>query len=345
MRDIVPGSLKVEILPLPKRFARGAAQGFCGGFPVGRVETSRARSAGCWWPRGKPELLTLEGRAEVLTGRASGSAIPGHWANGKTGAMGAAVWGLHDGALRGTELHVKAYAKTWAIGAGGGAVVGVGTPPRKHGTAVRDVGLVFREDAPPVVIAADGEVMLNATDGVRLAGSVDGRAALWTSADAPPTDLAPEGFPASEVQALDGDIQVGVAFKGLGSRAGLWRGTAATFIDLTPRGFATGRAAAGAAGFQVGFVRRKDTTRNGSSGCDNQAALWRGEADSWIDLNASLAGTEFNASVAWAIEVTGDSIRVCGEASRFEVNDAETPRENHYVPAAHPVLWTARVSG
>jgi hypothetical protein len=78
---IDPESWQITILPLPKRFSRGTAHGFCGGHPVGCAETARARSLGCWWPGGEPELLTLEGYQDLATGRASGEVIPGQWRN------------------------------------------------------------------------------------------------------------------------------------------------------------------------------------------------------------------------------------------------------------------------
>ena len=86
-----PNSWQVTILPLPKRFTRGADHGFCGGHPVGRAETARARSLGCWWPGGEPELLALAGHKDVPTGRACGDVIPGQWSNSATGAMGAVL--------------------------------------------------------------------------------------------------------------------------------------------------------------------------------------------------------------------------------------------------------------
>jgi hypothetical protein len=342
---IDPSSWQTMILPLPKRFSRGTALGFCGGHPVGRAETARARSYGCWWPAGQPELLVLEGYKDVETGRAVGDAIPGQWRKAPTGAMGAVVWALHGERLLGTDLHDRSFERTWATGAAGGVVIGVGSPPSKPGQRARDVGLVWREGQRVAVVTGAGDVGLFATDGSRLAGSLDGRATLWPSATAAPIDLAPEGMPLSEVEALDGAWQIGNAWKGMRARAGLWRGTAAAFCDLTPKGFDTARAYGGVRGFQVGFVRGKDTTGNGSAGCDNRAVLWQGAADRWFDLNALLPTKNYNASVAWAIEIRGDEVRVCGEASRYEVSEPGTSRESHSVPVAHPVLWTARLGG
>lgn len=149
----------------------------------------------------------------------------------------------------------------------------------------------------------------------------------------------------SEIQALDGDRQIGIAFKGMRARAGLWRETADSFEDLTPEGFQTARALGGAHGFQVGYVRVKDTTPNGSGGSDNRAVIWQGAADRWVDLNTLLPATKYNASVAWSIDVRGDVLQVCGQASRYEATKPGTKYEDHAVPVAHPVIWTARLSG
>src|SRR5262249_8119714 len=233
---------------------------------------------------------------------------------------------------------------TWALAAGGGAVVGVGSPPRQPGVRACKVGLLWRDGANPAVIAAGGDVTLFATDGTRLAGSIDGRATLWPSATATSIDLAPQGMPMSEVQALDGELQIGIAFKGMCARAALWRGTAASFCDLTPQGFESARALDGMNGFQVGFVRVKDTTGNGGTGEDNRAVLWQNAANRWFDLNALLPEKKYNASVAWAIEIRDDIVRICGEASRYELKNPGTPYETHMVPVAHPVLWSSRLA-
>jgi hypothetical protein len=147
----------------------------------------------------------------------------------------------------------------------------------------------------------------------------------------------------SEAQALDGELQVGVAFRGMCARPGIWRGTPESFCDLTPAGFQTGAAYGGAMGYQVGSVRARDTTRDGSPGSDNRAVIWQGAADRWFDLNALLPAETYNASTARSIEVRGDEVRICGEASRYEVRHPGTPQESHAVPVAHPVVWTARL--
>jgi hypothetical protein len=341
---IDPDSWQVTVLPLPKGFSRGAAYGFCQGNPVGRAETARAVPAACWWPGGQPELLTFDEKsAQFATGRpVDGDIVPGH-RRGQDGAMRAAAWSLRGTSVVAEDLHLPDFASTWATGAGGGLVVGIGTPASKPGVLSSDVGLVWRNGQSPTVIEADGDVRLLATDGLQIAGGVRNRAVLWPTASSAPIDLSPEKAQASEIQALDGDLQIGTAWRGVCARAGLWRGTAASFIDLTPKGFETGRAYGGAMGLQVGCVRRKDATRNGSAACDDRAILWHGAPDRWFDLNELLPKKDFNASVAWAIVVVDCEVRICGEATRCEVSDAGTNRESHSVPVARPVVWTARL--
>ena len=341
---IDPDSWQVTILPLPKRFSRGTAIGFCGGHPVGCAETARAKSLACWWPGGQPELLTLEGHQYLAAGRAGGDVIPGQWIDQKSGGLRAVVWRLQGGRLVGASLHDSQYENSWATAAWGDAAVGIGELPRKPDQRGLKVGLLWRAGEQTDVAGA-GDVTLLATDGTRVAGSLDARATLWPSTTSAPIDLAPAGMPMSEVEALDGEQQIGIAWKGMCARAALWRGTAASFTDLTPKGFEFGRGHAGAGGFQVGFVRAKDTTRNGSAAVDNRAALWQGAADRRVDLNALLPAKKYNASVAWAIEIRGDAVRICGQATRYEVSDPGTPRESHFEPVAHPVLWTARLGG
>ena len=152
-------------------------------------------------------------------------------------------------------------------------------------------------------------------------------------------------MPASEVRVLDGELQAGTAFKGMRARAALWRGSTESFSDLTPRGFETGRISGGTQGYQVGFVREKDTTKNGSSGINNRAILWQGTAEKYLDLNSLLPSNTYNASVAHAIEISESKIQICGQACWHEVTDPGTPRESHVQPIARPVLWTASLKG
>jgi hypothetical protein len=337
-----PDSWQVTRLTLPKGYARGSVYGFCGGQPVGSAETIRAGSFGCWWPDNKPELLKLEGKKYVASGRASGDVIPGLWREASS-EMRAAAWFLRAGKLTSRILHATEFEQTWASAAAEGVVIGMAKRASEPGVRSRTLGVVWRDEQEPVTLSAEGDVALQTSDGTRLAGNVHGRATLWPSPDEPPIDLSPKGMQMSEVQALDGDLQVGMAFKGFRARACLWRGSAESFVDLTPEQFQTGRALDAAHGYQVGFVRKKDTTRDGSGGSDNRAVIWHGAADRWFDLHTLVASDEYNASSALAIDVQGDVLRICGQVSRYELYHPGTPTESHAVPVAHPVVWTARL--
>ena len=331
-----------SLLPFPKGFSRSRAFGFCGGHAVGMAERLRSKSLACWWPEGRPELLALDGYKDLRTLLARGDAIPGAWSKGFS--MGAAAWRLRGGALEGIDLHDKQFERTWAECAEHGLVLGVATHKGKMGARAPDSGLVWRDGGDRQEMSGAGDVSLKGTDGTQIVGSVAGRAALWPRVADAPLDLHPQGFASSEVRAIDADTQVGVVFKGLGARAALWRGTAASFVDLTPAGYEVSRAFHAARGWQVGLVRRTDVTANGSASLADQAALWHGSADRWIDLNALLpAASGLNASAAWAIERKGDRVVICGEASRYETRDPGTDRESHFLPAAQAVIWTARV--
>lgn len=337
-------SWEVTLLPLPKGYSRGLAYGFCNGQPVGSAEKLRASipTHACWWPGGKAELLSLEGQESLTSGGGAGDIIAGHWKD--KGGMKAAAWTWRKGKLVATTIHAKTFEQTWATTAGGGAIAGMGKRPRKGSEFVPTVGLLWRDGAEPAVIAAEADVTLYATDGKRVAGSVRGRGMLWPSPDAAPIELAPAKMQMSEVRAVDGDTQVGSAWKGFRSRAALWRGTAASFVDLTPAKFETGGASGAAGGYQVGNIRARENTRGGTGGSDNLAVIWQGAANRWFDLNALLPSSKYNASRALAIEIRGDVLQVCGEASRYELFHAGTPQESHAVPVAHPVLWTARLA-
>jgi hypothetical protein len=343
MMSIDPSSWDVAVLPLPKRFTRAKALGFCGGHAVGMVESSRGKSQACWWPGDQPELLSLGAYKELQALSARGDRIAGSWSKGSSGARGAVVWRLNEGTLVGTDLHDRRFEQTWAECAEHGFVLGVGVHKGRLGARPPDSGLVWRDDGTCIEVPGAEDVCLKGTDGTRLVGSVGGRGAFWPAAGEAAVDLAPPGFISSEVYAIDGDTQVGVVFKGITARAALWKGSADSFADLTPADYQVSRAFHASHGWQVGFVRQKDVTRNGSSNLADQAALWQGSSDRWIDLNALLpAESGWNASVAWSIEWRDDRLQICGEASQYEVSDPGTDRESHFVPAAQAVIWRAR---
>ena len=342
---IDPASWEVSILPLPKGYTRGMAHGFCNGQPVGIAEKLRSRipTHACWWPGGTPELLELEGGESLTTGSASGDVIPGLWKDAK-GNMRAVAWTFAKGRLVSQALHGKPYDQTWGSAAGGGAIAGMGRLPGEAGSRVRTVGLLWRDGHEPKMLAGENDVAVHATDGMRVAGNIRGRAMLWASPDAEPIDITPAKMAMGEVRALDGDTQVGTVWKGFRSRAALWRGTAASFVDLTPAKFEAGAASGAASGYQVGSIRAKDNTRGGSPGSDNRGVIWQGAVDRWFDLNALLPSEKYNASIAIAIDIRNGVVQVCGQAIQYELSHGGTPQEGHAIPVAHPVVWTARLA-
>jgi hypothetical protein len=338
----LPTGWTATLLPAPKRYSRSKAIGFCRGSAVGHAESAQGRTAACWWPAEQPALITLDRYKEVHVLAAGGGTMVGSWNKSKSGHRGAAVWHADGGLLRGSDLHDARFEDSWANGVGGDLIVGVGTYKGKLGKRPPDSGLVWRSATELIEITASEDVCLTATDGTQIAGSIGGRAALWRSFDAAPVDLANDETPASEVRAVDGDLQIGYGFDRKGARALLWRGTAKSVIDLTPKGHQEARAFGGASGFQVGFVRAKVRTRTGLAACDDRAVLWDGAADRWVDLNAFLP-PPFNASVAWAIGVHADQIVVCGVASQVALDNPRASPKGQLVAEACAVVWRCRL--
>jgi hypothetical protein len=97
-----------------------------------------------------------------------------------------------------------------------------------------------------------------------------------------------------------------------------------------------------AGGLQVGYCCVKDAAGNGSSSMAMRAALWAGSAASHIDLQA-IVPEPWNASAAWAIEITDQHVRIVGEATQFGVAHELTSREHHYMVKQMAVVWEARL--
>ena len=336
-------SWDARILPLPKGFSRGAAFGFCGGYPVGRAEHVRSGAVGCWWPEENPELLTFEKKKSLATGRASGNIIPGHFRIEKSENLSPLAWRFTPRGLEASPLAADSYRTAFASATGGGLIIGVGTPAARTSASIDDDGLAWAEDESPRKVGS-GQISLVATDGTRVGGNIGRHAVYWPVSGAEPVDLSPLKMPISQVQSFDDEYQIGIAWKGMRARAALWKGSAESFIDLTPKGFETSSAYSGRQGYQVGSVRPKDLTRSETPGYDNRAVLWQGDSNHWFDLNGLLEPKGYNASVAWAIEVIDGKLHICGEALKYEVGNPGTPSESHFLPVAHPVLWTAHLA-
>lgn len=345
-----PARWTVTVLPLPKRMAFARVSGLCGGHVVGETES---RNGGLpvphWWPGGQPAPVTHPAQKRIAARGASGDAVPGFWYRSGGGFGGALGWRLADGGLQAVDLHPgKDWDHTVAMGSGGGAFAGCGRRKVKKGERPVDVALLWRPDGtlvelPPAEVGS--EAGAEGTDGAWVVGTVGRtggqRAALWPADGSRVIVLGDERSLSAAGAVADGE-QVGVRWAGRSSAPALWLGSAASFVDLTPEGHQSGRARACARGFQVGHVLVRDELRSGSGSMATRAALWRGEAASFVDLHA-LVPQPWNASTAGAVEVRDGVLRVAGDVTQFGTSDELTPRESQYLIASRPVLWETQI--
>lgn len=125
-------------------------------------------------------------------------------------------------------------------------------------------------------------------------------ALFWQAGGTSYTDLHPNGYLSSGVNAIAGQHQLGFAtiqgaFEEQNAHAAIWSGTAESMVDLNPSSWALTVLYGGSANSQVG------TGWGGNSSADGAALLWHGTADSLIDL------TPTGADRAAAIAATNDS--------------------------------------
>lgn len=339
-----PSRWSVEILPLPPRQSRARATAICGGFAVGSAAGRGGRDAPRWWPEGRPEPLECGDRKNLAVRGGSGRVVAGFFER-PSGGGGAVGWRLEDGRLVGRDLHpAEGWEKTLALGAGGDAYAGFGRRKAPRGARVPDQALAWRGDGTMVALPAaeeGGEAMAHATDGLEVVGNAGRtggqRAALWPL-DGSRLELLGDTASLSEAYGVRDGEQVGVRWSRRGSAPALWRGTAASFVDLTPRGFAGGAAWGCAAGVQVGLVQEQAVTRGGAASLFTRAALWCGDAASFVDLQALLPG-EWNASSAQAIDLVDGVLCVAGCVEQVAIENEMTPRESHWLAAQQGVLW------
>jgi len=339
-----PARWKFTILPSPKRLTRSRGYGFCGGNVVGEGE-SRGPSVPHWWPGGKAEMLTHPEQKRLSARGASGDAIPGFWTRSSGGFGGAIGWKLVKGALDIVDLHPeKGWDHTIAMGAGGGAFAGSGERKAKKGERAVDVALLWNPDGSMIELPpaeAGNEAMASATDGEWVAGRAGRtggqRAALWPK-DGSRVIVLGDDRSISEAWGVSDGEQVGVRWTRKGSAAALWRGSAESFVDLTPEGHESGHASGCAHGHQVGYVQVKAETKSGSGSMASRAALWRGQAATFVDLHAFVPAP-WNASSAAAVEVRNGVLRIVGTVTQFGTTDELTPRESQYVIGNQPALW------
>ena len=347
LRD--PARWTVTVLPLPKRQAYAHVSGLCGGQVVGETEARGGASVPHWWPGGQPAPIVHPDQKKLAVRSASGDVIPGFWKRSSGGFGGAIGWRLEKGSLTVLDLHPgKGWDHTLAMGAGGGAFAGVGQRQAKKGERAVDIALLWKADTTLVELPpaeSGGAAQAQATDGqwvVGSAGRTGGqRAALWPADGSRIVVLGDDRSITDATWVADGE-QVGVRWTGRGSAAALWRGSASSFVDLTPEAHEAGWASGCARGFQVGFVQVEATTRSGSGTMASKAALWQGDAASFVDLQA-LVPEPWNASSAVAVEVRDGTLRIAGTLTQFGTTDELTPRESQFVIATRAAVWETRL--
>jgi hypothetical protein len=312
------------------------AFGFFDSQPAGYAQGRGLKTPPFLWRDGKAEPFPPGTHKNVRLRAARGDCAAGFWETGSK--RGAVCWRTIDGALALVDLHPDRFASSYAMGCGGGAQVGVGEPAVKKGAKSAEVGIVWRgSKTNPTILTLDGdEVSLAGTDGTAHVGAVGKlRAAMWRDDGASAVLLGPSGRGTAAVGVGDGE-QVGEVWIGVGPRAVMWRGSEASMTDLHPTGFETSRALACAGGFQVGFAKPQEMTRAGFSAPETHALLWAGAADALVDLH-SVVPSPWNASMARAIEVDADVVRIAGQVDEFILH-GDVPS----LGARQACVWQAR---
>ncbi|MBL9030704.1 MAG: hypothetical protein JNM80_03235 [Phycisphaerae bacterium] len=153
---------------------------------------------------------------------------------------------------------------------------------------------------PSSALAIAGDQQVGWTDA--LAGG-NQRAAMWRGSMGSYVSLHPAGATFSYATATDGTFQGGYVERQTGPNPGgyavIWNGTPEPIATLNPPGH-TAQLLGMVPGQQVGWTVP-------TTGSPTHAALWRGSAASWVDLNPSNSSL----SQAWA---TAGTIQVGGYA-------------------------------
>ena len=182
------------------------------------------------------------------------------------------------------DIHPSGFIRSRALGVSGGQQVGDGTTENGLGHA-----LFWRGSAASVVDLVSGfEAEATATCGGQQVGHGDRyhyrHALLWRGSAASVVDLNPSGVTSSEALGTSGREQVGFGIPDTGGgHALLWHGSATSVVDLNPSGFIGSRALGTDGRTQVewGVVATEIPEAHGVT---HHALLWRGSADSVVDL-------------------------------------------------------------
>lgn len=338
-------SWQVEVLTLPGSAARGAALGLLGETPFGTVQTPDTHQCdSLWWPAKEPVAIFPEPANRCLLYAASDVRLAGT-RYGSDGHQQAVLWRRQGSSLQEVSLHDSRFTETLALGSGADLVVGSGRYAADPNTPYPvDVGLIWREDGPARVLAAEGPVRLLATDGTAVAGVFRRHGAYWATRDSALVSFEEPDITVSEIRALDGGFQYGTIWQGLVSHATVWQGAPSTRQGLTPSGLGMSVLHHAVPGWQVGYGRTRHQTGSGTPALDSRALLWQGSADRSFDFTHILPAGGYNAAEAHGIAVHEGRLLIAGAALRVAVEGAGTDREFHTVEAEQPVVWTVELA-
>ena len=305
----------VTILPLPKRTSLALPNGFGGGGVLGTASSARGhRDKGFFWRDGAP-LAIAPARIEAWVSRGDRDAFAGAWLTPSRGPR-AALWRVADGGFDTADLHPPAYANSRALACAAGAAVGYGEPGGQTGVGRRERALLWH-GAPDAVI--------------ELAGPDPSRTTLATG--------------------LDGEVQVGVYGANWSRHAALWRGRSETMVDLHPQPpsghppeLQISAAAGAGSGEQIGMVAwKKDAVAPPAV----RAALWRGHADSFVDLTPDgVASAEAKAcldGVQVGQVVSGEGARARTHAALWTGSASSFADLHAFVPAPWTDSWAVDI--
>ncbi len=243
--------------------------------------------------------------------------------------------GSYDHALlwRGTaasvvDLHPRGFTDSETLGTSGQEQVGFGIQaPGEchallwHGTAASVVDLHPRGFGLSQALGTSAEEQV----GWGWRGPTGGpHALLWRGSADSVVDLHPHGFEASKALATTGGQQVGYGSgpaTGNHNHALLWHDSAASAVDLNPRGFISSEA--------LGTNGKEQVGEGMAPWVPGHALLWRGGADSVVELHAFLP-PGFVWSSAYGIDAAGDIVGSASAAGK------RSP--------SHAILWKRNAS-
>jgi hypothetical protein len=162
--------------------------------------------------------------------------------------------------------------------------------------------------------------------GVQYDGS---HACMWSGSQASLVGMEPPGSTSSGISAAHVGQQGGSATFAGNSHAVLWSGDAQSAVDVHPAGSATSSISDIHTGIQVGTS-------------DNRAGIWRGSADSFVDLHAFLPASFLSSSAADVYVDRRGAISVVG--SGYNSDAARTEALLWRLPPQTPECATEEIA-